>query len=59
MAWKSFGNSSLQGQEWWDEDEDDEEEEEEELRAASRRLILKQHQFTPLSPLASAILEAR
>jgi hypothetical protein len=30
MAWKSFGNSSFQGQEWWDEDEDDEEEEEEE-----------------------------
>jgi hypothetical protein len=29
LAWKSFGNSSLQGQEWWDEDEDDEEEEEE------------------------------
>jgi hypothetical protein len=42
MAWKSFGNSSLQGQEWWDEDEDDEEEEEEEELEMLERIESRQ-----------------
>jgi len=35
MAWKNFGNSSLQVQEQWPDDEDDEEEEEEMERAGT------------------------
>ena len=56
MAWKSFGNSSLQGQEWWDEDEDDEEEEEEELERAGTALISSNLLVTSCSSNSSILL---
>jgi hypothetical protein len=58
MAWKSFGNSSLQGQEWWDEDEDyeEEEEEEEELERAGTALISSNLLVTSCSSNSSILL---
>ena len=52
MAWKSFGNSSLQGQEWWDEDE----EEEEELERAGSALISSNLLVTSCSSNSSILL---
>ena len=50
MAWKSFGNSSLQGQEWWDE------EEEEELERAGTALISSNLLVTSCSSNSSILL---
>jgi len=55
MAWKSFGNSSLQVEEQWQDDEDDEEEEEE-LERAGTALTSSSLLVTSCSSSNSSIL---